>query len=452
METFNRVLGKPSTIRSSRGSALLIALIFTVILAILAGSFLKLLTHERKMARHSLEGFSLLYLAEGGVERAIWAINNNNWTGWQSLNAGVDRYLARETVALGTRSSELHVLIQSADSKPLIYAEAISTLPSGQVLNRQIRVAYADGDQRPGGIITAGPMVFSGQPVIFSYDSSRGQPDLLFNHGDQVTIGSVSKKSDAMKLSGQVDIYGYAGTGKHKPEISGPHNKIKGADSPAGNIDWERVYLDFTYDFPPIVEPNWSGAQNSLPNAKKSAAVLGVAGGGVTKYKVKDFDLSGQSVVKVVGPVQMHLSDGMSISGQAYIQIEPGGSLEIYSPKDISISGQGIVNGTNRPKNLKIFGTVGKQKDQSLSLSGTGLLEGVVYAPNAVVSISGQGGFAGSLVGYDLKQSGQGGIYYDVTLGNADDDEKGITGWHDLVQSKHQYDFDTYVKSGGGKI
>jgi hypothetical protein len=55
-------------------------------------------------------------------------------------------------------------------------------------------------------------------------------------------------------------------------------------------------------------------------------------------------------------------------------------------------------------------------------------------------------------VGYDLKQSGQGGIYYDVTLGNADDDEKGITGWHDLVQSKHQYDFDTYVKSGGGKI
>ena len=153
-------------------------------------------------------------------------------------------------------------------------------------------MAYADGDQKPGGIIAAGPMDFSGQPVIFSYDSSQGPPDLLVNRGDQVTIGTVSKKSDAMKLSGQVDIFGYAGTGKYQPQISGPGNKIKGEDSPAGNLDWERVYRDFTYDFAPIVEPDWSGAKNSL---SKKTVILGAPGSAITKYVVKDLNLSGKS-------------------------------------------------------------------------------------------------------------------------------------------------------------
>ena len=452
--------------RRKRGSTLLIAVIFTTILSVTAGSIISRVMHEQRIADRAAERATLMYLAEGYIEKAIWSVQNTDWTGWDSFNEGADRYMPYTKVKLGERTAYVHALVIGAENNPTIYAEATTYPANGKDINRQLRIQYdavttppSSGGGIPGGLIGKDTMSFSGQPIIDSYDSRIGPPDPFLNRGDRVTVATISRSSDALGLSGQVDIFGFAGTGKAKPNISGPQNKILGADSePGSNIDWTRVYNDFVFDFPEIEQPNWSGAIKTVPEPKNKTITIGTPGK-ITRYDGKELKLSGNSKTKlrVAGPVQMRLSDGVSTSGQAYIEIVDGGSLEIYTVKDVNLSGQAVVNKTSVPANLKIFGTVGKEKDQSFTLSGQGMIEAVVYAPNAVVQVSGQGDFAGSIVGYEIKYSGQGNFHYDVSLGGDDggDGEEEvtggeITGWHDTSPIEYNFDIKSYLRKKGG--
>ena len=56
------------------------AVIFGGALIVICGSFLSLALNEVKMADRSFVLNSLLNLAEGGADDAIWATNNNNWS------------------------------------------------------------------------------------------------------------------------------------------------------------------------------------------------------------------------------------------------------------------------------------------------------------------------------------------------------------------------------------
>jgi Tfp pilus assembly protein PilX len=445
--------------KGKQGSALVIVVLFVIVVGLTASAILKFSMHERAMASHSIELASIMNLAEQGAERAIWAINNDDWSGWSTLKAGSDYYLPYTEAKLdnGTETG-YHVLVQSASATPIIHTEGISENASGKQLTKQLRISYtaaSDSDGAGGGMIAKGSIDLGGQPIIDAYNSAKGPPHPFFNHLDSVIVASISKDSDALKLSGQVDIYGYAGTGKKKPEISGPGNKILGEDSEGGiNVDWSRVSQDFTFDFPEVVEPSWSGAKKSIPEAKNKTVTLGNRDGTLVKYDAKELKLSGNSNTKyqIIGPVEMRLSDGVSISGQATIEIAPGGSLDIYTSKDVNISGQGIVNKTSRPKNMRIYGTVNKEKDQTMSLSGQGLIEAVFYMPNAVINISGQGDIAGSVIGYEIKQSGQGNFHYDVTLGGDSDDGDpigNISAWHELIKDEHQLDLLGYARDSG---
>ena len=435
-----------SQLSEKRGSAILAVLVYCIILSVGVASFLKLVNQERKMVALSEANYSLMNLAESGLEESVWALNNQNWSDWIQLDNGQDYYRPPVEVELSNGySGYFRVLVQSYNKEPVVYSEAVTVIPGGKELKKQVRISVAIGGGSAGGLIAKGDMDLGGQPGFDSYDSSLGPPDPFLNRSDKITVGTVSESSNALKLSGQVDIYGYAGTGRRNPNVSGPHNKIKGFDSPPGNIDWNRVARDFTFDFPDVTEPSWSGADTSLPS--KVGNVITIGDPLIPKkYYVDKLNISGQTVVKIVGDVQIHIKDGMSVSGQAFIQVENDSRVEIYSPKDFSISGQGFVNKTSKPENLKIFGTVKRAGDQTFSLSGQGLVEAVFYMPNAKANISGQGDVAGSLIAHEVHYSGQGKFHYDLSLdGTSDPKIEGITSWHELSKV-YQLDFDHYIE------
>lgn len=429
-----------------RGSALVTAIIATVLLSVICVGFLNVVIVERNLATRSHINNALINLAEAGLEEGIWAINNADWSSWELLNFDQDAYLSRTAVNLGDDATlEFHVIVQSRASSPLIYSEAIATFANGSTMSKQLRVTYQVSANKPGGLIAKGKIDMSGEPKIDSYDSSLGSPSFS-NRSDSVIVGTMSSDSDALKLSGDVYIYGYTGTGSELPDISGPNNRIRGADSPAGNIDWSHVSQDFNFDFPAIEQPNWSGALTSLPSESGTVILVGdPLAVTPTRYSLSALSLSGQTEVQIIGPVQLYLSDGLSISGQARINIQGVGSIEIYSPKDFSISGQGIVNDTSIPDNFQIFGTASTAGDQSFSLSGQGLMEFLFYGPNANASISGQGEIAGSIVANEITYSGQGEFHYDVTIGGGGNEGEGLSSWHELAKAEHQLDFDDYV-------
>jgi hypothetical protein len=430
------------------GSTLVVAMIYTAVFSLVIGSILSRVTQERRLVQRSADNASLLYLAEGYVDKAIESINSSEWNGWQQINGGKDRYMQFTTVDLGNRTSQVHALVVNAAKNPTIYAEAVSQSTHGTT-RRALRIQYEAerGTTVPGGMIGRGKMEFSGQIYIDSYDSSLGLPSLLNRYGE-VTVATTNIASDALKFS-DIILYGYAGTGRRTPSISSA-SYIGDVDGWSG-VDWDRVFLDFTYDFPPITEPSWSGSLTSLPSAQNGVIRIGSTSGALTKYNVSKLDM-GDGKLQVVGPVEMYLKDGMSIGGTAMIEILQGGSLEVYTPKDVTLSGGGMVNHTGRPQNFKIFGTAISAKDQTISMSGQGVMESVIYAPNAVINLSGQVVFRGSIVGFEMSVSGQVKVHYDVTLGGAPDTTgtSTVAAWHEITSPGHAFNIGNYVKTHGG--
>ncbi len=115
-----------------------------------------------------------------------------------------------------------------------------------------------------------------------------------------------------------------------------------------------------------------------------------------------------------------HNDSGMYLPGGTYYFTEfsvTGGPIIVHQPVtiyvngDVSISGNGVVNVTHSPSNLRIY-AVGKY----VKVSGDGDFRGVVYAPTSDVVVSGGGSFFGGAVGETLKLNNSGGIHADESV------------------------------------
>src|ERR1019366_12817 len=77
----------------TRGAALLAALCFSLVLAIVLSSYITMCYRSLQMsARHGSSGHSV-ELAETGMEESLWALHNNDWTGWS-----ISSYTATKTL------------------------------------------------------------------------------------------------------------------------------------------------------------------------------------------------------------------------------------------------------------------------------------------------------------------------------------------------------------------
>src|SRR4051794_28397532 len=68
--------------KSDRGAALLAALCFATILAISLSSYMTLCYRTLSLSTRSAQGTRAIELAENGLEDALWALNENDWSGW----------------------------------------------------------------------------------------------------------------------------------------------------------------------------------------------------------------------------------------------------------------------------------------------------------------------------------------------------------------------------------
>jgi GH43 family beta-xylosidase len=92
--------------------------------------------------------------------------------------------------------------------------------------------------------------------------------------------------------------------------------------------------------------------------------------------------------------------------------------LSVYSAGTVQISGGGIVNANlGTPTSTQFYGTAATT-GQTWSIKGNGGLSAVVYAPNADVTINGNGAVYGAVVGNSVTMTGGGNFHYDLSLAN----------------------------------
>ncbi len=136
--------------------------------------------------------------------------------------------------------------------------------------------------------------------------------------------------------------------------------------------------------------------------------------------------VTNSGALSISGNTTRTLSEGtywfssISISGNGRLSVS--GAVKIYVTGSVDIGGNGVATANNKPPNFLLYGTVdptdSAQKCTSISIHGNGDFHGAVYAPDADISVVGNGGVYGSLTGKSVSINGNGGLHYDEALGN----------------------------------
>jgi Tfp pilus assembly protein PilX len=101
-----RRLPAAARLSSSRGSVLITAMVFAIIIGVTLASYIRLSTNSLKLSHRTFFADAANNLAEAGTEEAVWAFNKMGnssdpaviaaaWTGWNLGNQVADVYMAR---------------------------------------------------------------------------------------------------------------------------------------------------------------------------------------------------------------------------------------------------------------------------------------------------------------------------------------------------------------------
>lgn len=450
---------------NERGSLLIAAMILTLAISISLVSFLKLGQTNLNISNRAFYANATMNLAESGLEHAMWSIGKavdgdaSAWTNWTtSGNAAWRNFTGFSFDANSTGSVRVYVRNYNLAAAPVIVARATITPATGAAIEKWVMVSLFQRSLFANGLVAKDTLTFAGgNATVDSYDSRLGPYNVAlgggdYNKYDRGSAGSASVMVSSFSLSNS-SIYGNVsiGTSDYTGLSVGPNGLVGDFSTSSGTIDYTRVNTDFTTNFDDASAPTTVGYNIG---AISSATVLPRGGDvpaadGTYYYDVSSISLSGPAsrilsvapandvVIRITAPSG---GSGVSVTGNASIQVLAGSTLGMYAESNVSIAGQGIAN-SNDPAAFQLWSTrpAGAAGSQSISVSGNGQLSAVVYAPNADVTMNG-GGSSGSVYGAvvadTISVTGGSDFHYDEALAAMSDGRPfGVSLWSELTTS-----------------
>ena len=388
------------------GSIIVIAALSAAVFTMLAGGYLSLQLYESKWAQKNYLMHSARNAAEGGVDFAIFCIKHNLWTGW---NAGSDPY-TKTAASMQASDGTVLAVLDTEVSNPagneieiLAAAQTPQTAGTTPVV-QNIRAKVTRGTQLfQVAVFADDSITFNGNAVIDSYDSTQGAYGGVnrFSNGDIGTNGVGNGTISIISLIGNAVVHGDA--------LVGPGGNPSTDIRLTGHAAVMGTVSTLTEPIPMV--------QISAPSGLVDRGALSVSGGTTTinqSGRYSSISISGGGNINVAGNVTIYVTGNYSISGNGTMNITSGSTCDMYCGGTVSIGGNGVVNQTQNPHNLHMFGT---DSCTSFTNSGNGNFHGTVYARNATINITGNGTSYGAFVGNIINNSGNGGIHFDESLG-----------------------------------
>jgi hypothetical protein len=138
-------------------------------------------------------------------------------------------------------------------------------------------------------------------------------------------------------------------------------------------------------------------------------------------YQLSSLSMSGNSEFLVKGDTVLYINGSWSMNGNSQITILPGASLKVYVSGSVSLAGNGIMN---MSQNATKFILYGLPSSKTMSLSGNAAFTGIIYAPNANLSLNGSGStiydVVGAVVANSAEFNGNFQFHYDEMLGRTE--------------------------------
>ncbi len=428
----------------TRGAALVIAVVFTLIMSALVVSYLMIVKNELKASYRFSLFLESLNLAESGVEEVAWALNNNDWTDWDETGIYKERILDGFNLS-ANKTGSVTIIVEDFANDPTVYAEGHVQTVGGDEIKKQIEVKLTRRSLFANGLTAKDLITFMGaNATVDSFNSNDGPYDPFFNRGANATVGSLSVGVSAINVQ-NANIFGYVATGGGEVGL-GPNGFVSDLVDPPVH-DPNRITNDFKANFKEIVVPVLTSPTTTLPGG--NVKTIGTpAASPPDEFEFTDLDLSSNEKLIIDGPVVIVVNDDVDVKGE--IEVTANGSVTFYVEGDFSVGGGSAnINNTNAASAFVIYGTYTTPGDQEITLAGSGDLNAAVYAPNASLELKGGGGtgvFAGACVAYDVSFNGTYSFHYDEALSDffGSDPSFKMVSYREL-EGNDRIDFATYI-------
>ena len=424
---------------------LVTALILCAIMGTALASYLGVVRAQHRSVARSLAWNSALPVAEAGIEEAMAHLNhdtNRAASGWTLVGTN---YVKSRTV-WGVRYD---MTISTNFLKPVITSKASVAAPmTTNLIKRGVRVACTNRNTAIKGMLAKGAIKFGGNVNADSFDST--DPTASTNGVYDVTkkrangyIGTNGKGAGVINAGGSVSIYGSAATGPTGTVTSNGGATIGDAAwqaSGSAGVQPGHSTDDMNVFFPDVEAPFTGGF--SVPSVL--SGLLSLLGGtnytyalGTGTYQMSTLNMSSSQKMIVNGDATLYVTGDVSLSGQSYIYIQPGASLKLYVAGQTSIAGGGVSNPSAQAKAFQYFGL---PSNTSVKFSGNSTFAGVIYAPQADLTMSGSGSdpidFVGASTTSTVTMSGGYNFHYDESLANTTDAFYIASSWDEMLPSE----------------
>jgi Tfp pilus assembly protein PilX len=476
--------------RAQRGSLLTTALIFAAAIALTLGGYLQLCSSSSKLANRSFFSNAAMNLADAGVEKALWTLNQvtskkltvaNAWSdtnGWTVAGSDARTILSDFPLPQNaTAVVKVHVENYNGTGavRPKIVAQAIISLKGAAPVMKYVEVDCRRRSPFSTGLVGINRVRFNGtKTTVDSWPGvgANGAP-IRYTNAVRRNFGSVAALGvdvDSGSLSiGNADIYGTVATAGDVPLV-GPNGTVSQQDPRVtGVVDPKLVTRDFAANFEDVALPERrlgdgyiAEITGNLTLGTTGAAARNVPEIDDTKvyrvYTVDEIKLTSSAKLSIAPNTHVVIllpaasGTTVQITGSASIEIPASSSLLIYTAGNVSIAGSGVANGTssnpNPAVNFQLWGTrptndpLGRQ---NIAVAGNGTLSGIVYAPYADLDLRGHSSAGnagnssrydvqGAMVAYNITMTGEESFHYDESLANWGGAAPfGITKWRELV-------------------
>jgi hypothetical protein len=423
--------------KRQQGNTLVLTLIMCLSIGTVLASYLSLIGSRYKVTVRSQSWNAAIPILEAGVEEALTHlqddINNpgaNSWT--LGTISGQQVYSKQRSFADGSYFLvNLYNAAPAASNTPIIYSTGFtpSPLSSSTFISRTAKVRGTNAPLINLAFGAVGSIQMNGNGL--SSDSFDSSNPALSNNG----------KYDSSKTTtnGNVaSVYGPVDLGNHS--IAG--NLYLGPTATTtvtpGQVSGQ-IYNDFNITFPDVVLPTTSWLPMSTTMVG-GITIGGITIGGTPTYDFTtsgDYYITGTSDIIVEPGVTVRVRVDATTFNPANIHIlstnGSSGSLSIYQVSgSVSMSGNTTVD-SGRARNFYYYGLPGVT---SVTYGGTSSFVGVIYAPEANLTLNGGGsnvGVVGSSITKSISMNGHYDFHFDQDLlGSGPSRAYVVTSWKEL--------------------
>ncbi len=459
-QTFYRIVSR------ERGSALVAAVIFSAIIAIVAAYAYRSTVFQRRIADRSQDYLAALAVAEAGAELAMVELNTPD----TAAPAPFDGWTGASTKALteditdkdGNLVGEVVVEVSKLDTTgPLVVATGHIPSVKNSKIARTVQLV-TESDKVPSpfgsfGIFGYDSVTMNGSQVVDSYDAESGQ-----NGTKSATVGSLgdikfggsSVVRGSMQAGGTIKMPGASVVTGEKVEKSSPtpppplpkpeYDPDPPVANDNANIDWRDMFGNrktipsnrnisvtgigsVTLPAPGVYHLNslsFSGSTN--------LSILG--DGEVTIYADQSFDASGAQSIKVQGDSKVTLisptvnlqgsgvfdlkdgadltviSDVVKLAGARNMAFGPDSNAVFYVKEGLTLNGSSSINANGKPSQFQIFA------EGDVTFNGSSTYRGGLYAPNADLTVNGAATWAGAMIAKKITVNGSSSVIVEESI------------------------------------